>query len=449
MGCALIDQSALFRSILGECDNILHSLPDGPPWSIIQELSKPTCESSINEARFSQPLCTALQIGIVCLLGSWGIRPNAVVGHSSGEICAAFLAGSITMRHAIITAYYRGHVLAKSSTFSSPTEAQGSMCAIGLDEERCLDLLSGFNGQIQLAAINSPSSCTVSGNRTTIQNIVGLCTRKGHFCRQLKVDNGEHVICNWPTRSPWELIPFEAYHSHHMLPLALPYQRLLEKAEVFPSSDAQQCPLFSSVTGSVIEPGDVIPDYWAKNVTSTVRFQSAIEQCLHQNPKINSIIEVGPHPALKGPTQEILRNQGRHDAHYFSTCKRHEDSFRSILESVGEMIIAGMPIDTRAINAKEIFHDGILKHSYRKVLTDLPSYQWNHSSSFWFESRVSRNIRHREFPRHEFLGTRYVDDIPSRACWRNTVHPNEIHRLAELDVGNLGSLRLISVDLLV
>lgn len=194
MGCALIDQSPLFRSILEDCDDVLQSLPYAPSWSIVEELSKEKERSNVNEAKYSQPLCTALQIGIVCLLRSWGIRPDAVVGHSSGEICATFAAGLITMRNAIIAAYYRGYVLAKSSIFSSAAEAQGSMCAVGAGEDQCLGLLHGLDGRIQLAAVNSPCSCTISGDRTVIQSVVNLYAEKGQFCRELKVDKGNYII---------------------------------------------------------------------------------------------------------------------------------------------------------------------------------------------------------------------------------------------------------------
>ncbi|KAL8829024.1 MAG: hypothetical protein Q9170_006352, partial [Blastenia crenularia] len=365
MGNALIGQSPVFRSVLQECDAILRALPDGPSWSIIEELSKGKDESNIDKAEYSQPLCTALQIAIVSLLRSWNTTPDLIVGHSSGEICAAFAAGMITMRDAIVAAYYRGYVFARSSLSTPEKEAKGSMCAVGMGEEQCLDLLHGLGDRVQLAA------------------------------------------------------------------------HLLEEARVSHSNEDQRCPMFSSVTGSVLQPNDLNPAYWARNMTSTVRFASALEECIHQYPEINSIVDVGPHSALKGPTSEILHSQGRHDVHYFGTCKRDTDDFHSILESTGDMIAAGMPLDIRALNATEAFCGGIWQHEYGKVLTDLPSYQWNHSSPFWFESRVSRNIRFRAFPRHEFLGSRYVDDIPSRACWRNTLDVKELRWIEGLEPDEL------------
>ena len=188
------------------------------------------------------------------------------------------------------------------------------------------------------------------------------------------------------------------------------------------------------MTGNLLQPDEVKPTYWSRNMTSTVYFFSTIEKCLDQRPEINSIVEIGPHPALKGPAKEILRSHTRHYVHYFSTCKRDRDDLESILESAGEMLTAGMPLDLAAINGKEFLCGGTWKHKYGRVLTNLPAYAWNHSSNLWSESMMSRNIRYRTFPRHEFVGSRYVDDIPCLACWRKVLDESEIGWLAELDV---------------
>lgn len=189
--------------------------------------------------------------------------------------------------------------------------------------------------------------------------------------------------------------------------------------------------MYSSVTGSVLKKHHLTPGYWAQNMTSAVRFAAAMEQCLKMEPEVNSIIEIGPHPALKSPIQEILRSEGRSCPHFFGTCRRGINDFESILGSTGEMIAAGLPFDLRAPNGTYTNHDGKWMSESATVLTDLPSYQWNHTASFWSESRVSQNMRHRAFPRHELLGSRYVDDIPSRACWRNYLNPCSIPWLAE------------------
>lgn len=203
-----------------------------------------------------------------------------------------------------------------------------------------------------------------------------------------------------------------------MLPLAPHYQRFLGEARIEPLATPPYCAMVSSVTGKSLTADDLTPAYWAQNMTSTVLFNSAIEGCVRQYPKVCGILEVGPHPALKGPIQEVLCNLKKEHT-YFHTCKRDTDDFESILESIGKMHAAGIPLELRAVNAKEVYQNDMWGYKSGDVLTDLPSYPWNHSSSFWSESRLSRNTRFRAFPRHELLGSRCGDDIPTRACWRN------------------------------
>lgn len=99
------------------------------------------------------------------------------------------------------------------------------------------------------------------------------------------------------------------------------------------------------------------------------------------------------------------------------------------------MIVHGFPMNLRKINDYGAGSGSQRKCKTGRLLTDLPSYHWNHDASFWVESRVSRNIRFRKFPRHQLLGSRYVDDIPQRPCWRNQLTLKEIPWLARLKVG--------------
>lgn len=193
MGTALLDHCPLFRSILQECDRLLSELPDPPAWKMTEELSKVKETSNIYKAEFSQPLCTALQLGLVAVLESWGVTPDAVVGHSSGEICAAYAAGILSLRDAIAVSYYRGLVL-NSSSFQ---KREGSMCAVGLNEADAKVLNERFESRVQIAAINSPSSCTLSGDVDAIRMIVKQLIKEKKFCRELNVDQG--MSCFRPT----------------------------------------------------------------------------------------------------------------------------------------------------------------------------------------------------------------------------------------------------------
>ena len=199
MGKSLIGHSPLFKAVLLECERVLASLPDKPAWSIIEELSKSSEASNIYQSAFSQPLCTALQLGLVVLWKSWGLAPNAVLGHSSGEIAAAYAAGILSLRDAIVVAYYRGLYLGSIATTSSTSESKGGMCAVGLSAENAQALLEKFTGRVQLAAVNSPTSCTLSGDQAAIKEIIDTCREAGTFCRALRVDMGELL----PLYCPW------------------------------------------------------------------------------------------------------------------------------------------------------------------------------------------------------------------------------------------------------
>ena len=190
MGCALLDQCGSFRSTLLECDHVLQKLSHPPAWSIVDELSKTKDQSNIDQAQYSQPICTALQIGLVILLRTWGIQGTAVVGHSSGEIGAAFAAGMLSLRNAIVIAYYRGLVLADSSLIPPNAKCPGAMCAVDIGGDECDSVLKDHEGHVQLAAVNSEQSRTLSGDRDAIEAIIDLFQKRGRFCRRLKVDRG-------------------------------------------------------------------------------------------------------------------------------------------------------------------------------------------------------------------------------------------------------------------
>ena len=190
MGKTLLDQSPTFKLTLLECDEILATLDEPPKWSILDELCKPESSSNIYLTAYSQTLCTALQLGLVAVWKSWGLVPNAVLGHSSGEIAAAYATGYISMRDAIIIAYYRGSCLSRITTHSLNSKPKGAMCAVGLDEDSVAEIIKTVSGRVQLAAINSSSSCTISGDEDAIDEIVHLIAKEKKFCRKLRVDTG-------------------------------------------------------------------------------------------------------------------------------------------------------------------------------------------------------------------------------------------------------------------
>ena len=192
-GKELLAEFRIFRAAVAEMDAVLKCLPHPPSWSLRDAMLETAESSQINEVTHSQPACTALQIALVLLLSSWDIKPSATLGHSSGEIAAAFAAGRLLLGQAIIAAYYRGYVLGKQS-------GQGAMMAVGMSFEHAEEEIStaSLQGTVRVACINSPKSVRISGDEPAIDTLLGLFQARNIFARKLKTGG-------------------QAYHSHHMM----------------------------------------------------------------------------------------------------------------------------------------------------------------------------------------------------------------------------------------
>lgn len=175
-------------AVIGELERSLAELPDPPSWSLTAELSKEKSRSRITDTAIAQPACTALQILLVDMLRAAGVHFSAVVGHSSGEIAAAYAAGYLSARDAIRVAYYRGrHV----HLIGGKHGEKGSMIAIGASYEEAQNLChrDEFLGRICIAASNSGASVTLSGDASAIEEVQAMFQASNRFARKLRVDN--------------------------------------------------------------------------------------------------------------------------------------------------------------------------------------------------------------------------------------------------------------------
>ena len=216
-----------------------------------------------------------------------------------------------------------------------------------------------------------------------------------------------------------------------MLPLADIYENLLKGSKVTPLDGSSHCHMFSSVTGEKLDAPSCQPTYWVQNMVSTVRFSAALKTCLAFDPEIGATLEIGPHPSLQSPAQEVFRALGKAGgSSFFHSCIRNKDDYDTMLLSAGAMMARGLPVMTSALNRIDYSDSSHMPN----VLTDLPSYQWDHSTSFWAESRLSRNVRFRQFSRHQLLGARYLEDTDTCPSWRNLLMLKEIPWLMEMKV---------------
>lgn len=395
MGRALIHSSdfSIFRQTIEALDSHLQSLEDAPQWTIMDELQKSPKDSRLGSAELSQPLCTALQIALVDTLGSIGVRPEGVVGHSSGEVAGAYAAGAITAREAIIIAFYRGLVTKRQTK-------PGSMAAIGMGAE---DVEQYLQSGVVIACENSPKSITIAGDTDVVEATVDVikALRPGVLARLLQVDM--------------------AYHSHHMKEIGDAYHSLMED-KISPRKPTKV--FLSSVTGqSLTEASDFGPRYWQRNMESRVLFSPAVSAIIkEQNIKNPVFLEIGPHSALAGPLRQI---QSKHSTSspYVSVLTRNQNDEECFLTSVGTLF---------TLNARVDLTKAIPKGS---VLPDLPRYPWNHSERHWYESRLTKEWRERQFKYHDLLGIRVPESTDSNVLFRNLFHLNNAPWIRDHMVG--------------
>lgn len=371
----------------------------------IEELMRDPETTRVNELALSTVLCAALQIALVELLRSSGIRPTAVTSHSSGEIAAAYAAGALTLHSAMGISFARGQHAAK---VGAGVTHKGGMLAVGLGAEDVEKYISRVSsGKVMVACLNSPTSITASGDLPAIEELERMLTEDNIFARRLKIDT--------------------AYHSHHMQPIAAPYLAWLQK--FLKAKGRFNDIIYSSpTTGTRMTSGEEVSsaDHWVRSLVNPVRFVEAFRNmCLGglsaSAPDIDVVIEVGPHAALSGPIQEILHTLEFEGCNilYFTCLLRKSDAVSTMHALVCDLIREGYPINMDSINFPHGRHDV-------RVLHDLPHYPWNHRSRYWAEPRINKTHRHRDEAPHDLLGSLVLGTNMLTPSWRLVIRPSDL-----------------------
>ena len=401
MGSQLYHAYPSYALAIQKADHVLTGL--GATWSLIAELEKAEGFSSIDSPSISQPACTALQLALVDLLRSWGVTAHSVIGHSSGEIAAAYAAGILGMESCMAIAYYRG--LVASARIMKNNATSDGMLAVGAsheDTQNLIDAKTDTAGECTIACINSPKSITISGDASRISQVSGLADAKSIWNRRLKVD--------------------VAYHSYHMNDVADEYALLL--GDVKPTQDTE-AQFYSSLRGHVVEPDALNTSYWVSNLTSPVRFSEAFASlCEPQGDSkrgVDLIIEVGPHSTLQGPIRQITQTlEGSpRQIQSFSSIVRNADSTASLLDLSARLVTNGCKLNLANVNFPG-------SAPTPNVLVDLPPYQWNHTKRYWYEVREEQEDLKYMFPRHDLLGYRVSDCSVEAPRWKNVLTVEDI-----------------------
>ncbi|KAJ8117746.1 hypothetical protein OPT61_g1129 [Boeremia exigua] len=389
--------------IIADLENSLAELQDPPTWSLRAEMSANKTSSRVTEAAIAQPVCTAVQILLVEMLRAAGIRFTAVVGHSSGEIAAAFAANRLSARDAIRVAYYRGVHL---PLVGGKDGEAGSMIAVAASYPEAQQLCDSdrFIGRVCVAACNSIASVTLSGDIVAIQEIEEIFHTQKRFARRLRVDN--------------------AYHSHHMIRCSEAITASLHACKItYQQPSVSDCLWISSVDlKPITKPIDII-DYWHRNTVGCVLFSQALDQALGLS-EFDLAVEVGAHPALKGPALQMIESALGRTIPYTGMLCRNMDDTEAFTAGIGYIWT----------HAQENVVDYAGYHHFMDisgpVLKGLPSYAWDYSKTFWYESRISHEYRNRSV-HHELLGSRSPDYSTDQIMWRNCLIPEELPWIRE------------------
>ncbi|RYN74805.1 Compactin diketide synthase [Alternaria alternata] len=365
----------------------------GCPWSLAEELNRSEAQCRLRETDYSQPACTAVQVALVDLMSGFEVRPVAVLGHSSGEIAAAYAAGFIDQEAAIKIAWLRGQV-------SKTVSKDGGMLAVSASADSIQSHLECLkSGKAVVGCFNSTKACTVTGDTSAIDELQTVLKHAQVACTRLPMD--------------------VAYHSFHMEAAREKYEKALEGIA---HGSTSTIPMFSSVTGTLVNPTQMKPSYWVDNLVSPVNFVAATRSllCYPQESKsrkafANLFVELGPHSALRSYLLDIFSNENcGGDTTYTTLLRRHFDGAATALEAMGHLWAHGCKVDLSKVN--DVSSDSI------NMLVDLPPYAWNHKP-YWEESHLSRQHRLRQSPRTDLVGYRLLG-TPEHT-WRNFLRCNE------------------------
>jgi acyl transferase domain-containing protein len=274
MGQELLEHEPVFRKTAEKCDAIFQRLAG---WSILAEMSANEDQSQITSAHLAQPANFILQAGLTALWRDWGVEPAATIGHSQGEVAAAYAAGVLDLPDAVRISYHLGRLLKRRVS-------KGAMLAVGLSKERLQSVLASDLERVCIAAVNSPSAVTLAGDPAALDQIASRLNAERIFNRFLHVD--------------------VAYHSHHMEPLKSELREALKGLRI----QAPVIPLYSTVTGRRAGEELHSPEYWCDNTREPVLFETAIGRLIQAGHRV--FLQIGPHPVLSKSTEECLAQQG-------------------------------------------------------------------------------------------------------------------------------------------
>ncbi len=347
MARTLLTADGAFRTTAEQIDAVFTELAG---YSLVAELLRPEEDSRVTSTPIAQAGNFLVQVALAAQLAELGVRPSAIIGHSVGEVSAAYLSGMLSLREAVTVSYHRGRLQSRQA-------GTGGMLAVGLAEDVAAARIRDLDG-VEVAAVNSPTGVTLAGDSGPLEQLERELTAEGVFARALRVE-----------------VP---YHSHLMDPILAELQAELSGLQ----PGTPTVPLYSTVTGTRVT-GDSDgwgPRYWASNVRRSVRFADAVGALIDDGHRV--FLEVGPHPVLSGNIREVLLRRGETGA-VIPTLNRTRDDVESM-----RTLLAGL-YGVGAVST-EAPPGGLLGPVLQQPL---PSHAFQRVDLWVVDERVDRELR--------------------------------------------------------
>lgn len=304
MGQRLLDHPVFLQTIQ-QIDHFFAPLSQQSIEAILREDNAP---SLYDHTDIAQPALFALQVGLVQLFAHHGVNPAAVVGHSVGEVAAAWASGALNLEQAVCVIFER-------SRLQETTKGQGQMTAISLSADQMMALVveQNLTDRITIAGANSSTGCTIAGLASDLDEIEAICREQGVRLKRLPLDY--------------------AFHSPYMDSIQTELQQNL--AHLSPCTT--RIPMYSTVTGAIIDGQDLDAEYWWKNIRQPVLFEPAINAILKDKQQL--FVEIGPHPVLRSYVQQAARDLAI-DAQVTMLSQRHNEDLAKVIQRIQETLIS-------------------------------------------------------------------------------------------------------------
>ncbi len=342
-------------------------------WSVTSVLQSVEPANLFDRTEIAQPALFAVQIAMLEWLEAHGIEADAVLGHSVGEVSAAYAAGILSLAEAC-------RVIAERSGAQGRTAGTGRMAALGLSPEKAALAIAPYRDRLTIAAVNSPRSVTIAGDAAAIGALGAELEPNQIFFRPLDLDYAFHSRCMDPIR-----------------------EQILDRLDGLAPRDGRRR-FVSTVTGTTIEGRRLDAAYWWDNIRKPVQFAPAITSLEAEG--FNVFLEIGPHPILDRYLRECFRASGGQGVS-ISTLRRHEPERDALWLALGRCYTSGITIDYDALDPGG------------SGFVPLPAYPWQRER-YWFsenDSEVGAPLNRRK---HPLLGKPLAT---TDGTWKNRLDP--------------------------